>query len=60
MGYWHHGTATYARVNGYLKSWSKDIGAQGKAGEVLASMEAPDIDEQLAQPKANLASAKAN
>src|SRR6266481_3206933 len=50
----------YARVNGYLKNWNKDIGAQVKAGEVLASIEAPDLDQQLAQARATLASAKAN
>src|ERR1700704_2697751 len=50
----------YARVNGYLKGWSKDIGAHVKAGEVLASIEAPDLDQQLAQARATLASAKAN
>jgi RND family efflux transporter MFP subunit len=50
----------YARVSGYLKSWSKDIGAQVKAGDVLASIEAPDLDQQLAQARATLASAKAN
>jgi RND family efflux transporter MFP subunit len=50
----------YARVNGYLKSWNKDIGAHIKAGEVLASIEAPDLDQQLAQAMATLASAKAN
>jgi RND family efflux transporter MFP subunit len=50
----------YARVNGYLKSWSKDIGAQVKSGEVLATIDAPDLDQQLAQAKATLASAKAN
>jgi RND family efflux transporter MFP subunit len=50
----------YARVNGYLKSWNKDIGAQVKAGEVLASIDTPDLDQQLAQAKATLASAKAN
>jgi RND family efflux transporter MFP subunit len=50
----------YARVNGYLKSWNKDIGASVKAGEVLASIEAPDLDQQLAQARATLASAKAN
>jgi len=52
--------AIYARVNGYLKSWNKDIGAQVKAGEVLASIDAPDLDQQLAQARATLASAKAN
>jgi RND family efflux transporter MFP subunit len=50
----------YARVNGYVKSWNKDIGAQVKAGEVLATIDAPDLDQQLAQAKATLASAKAN
>jgi RND family efflux transporter MFP subunit len=50
----------YARVNGYLKSWSKDIGTQVKAGDTLASIDAPDLDQQLAQAKATLASAKAN
>jgi RND family efflux transporter MFP subunit len=50
----------YARVNGYLKSWSTDIGAHVKANEVLATIEAPDLDQQLAQAKATLASAKAN
>ena len=50
----------YARVNGYLKSWNKDIGAPVKADEVLASIEAPDLDQQLAQARATLASAKAN
>jgi RND family efflux transporter MFP subunit len=50
----------YARVNGYLKSWSKDIGALVKAGDVLATIDAPDLDQQLAQAKATLASAKAN
>src|SRR6266446_9709835 len=50
----------YARVNGYLSSWNKDIGAHVKAGEVLASIEAPDLDQQLAQARATLASAKAN
>src|SRR6202790_795201 len=52
--------AIYARVNGYLKSWEQDIGANVKAGQLLASIEAPDLDQQLAQAKATLASAKAN
>ena len=49
--------ALYARVNGYLKSWLKDIGAHVKAGEVLATVDAPDLDQQLAQATATLASA---
>ena len=50
----------HARVNGYLKDWNKDIGAHVKEGEVLASIEAPDLDQQLAQARATLASTKAN
>jgi RND family efflux transporter MFP subunit len=52
--------AIYARVNGYLKSWEQDIGAKVTAGQLLASIEAPDLDQQLAQARATLASAKAN
>ena len=52
--------AIYARVSGYLKSWEQDIGAHVTAGQVLASIEAPDLDQQLAQARATLASAKAN
>jgi RND family efflux transporter MFP subunit len=50
----------FARVNGYLKSWQTDIGAQVKAGQVLASIDTPDLDQQLAQARANLATAEAN
>ena len=52
--------AIYSRVSGYLQSWNKDIGAHVKAGEVLASIEAPDLDQQVAQARATLASAEAN
>src|SRR4030088_2092607 len=56
-----YGRATvYSRVNGYLKSWNTDIGAHVKVNDVLASIEAPDLDQQLAQARATLASAKAN
>ena len=50
----------YARVSGYLKSWSADIGATVKAGQPLAEIEAPDLDQQFLQSKANLATAQAN
>ena len=50
----------YARVAGYLKSWQQDIGAEVKAGQVLASIDTPDLDQQLAQAQANLATAEAN
>src|ERR1700694_2440094 len=52
--------AIYARVSGYLKSWEQDIGAHVKEGQVLATIEAPELDQQLAQARATLASAKAN
>ena len=52
--------AIYARVSGYLKSWAQDIGAHVAAGQVLATIEAPDLDQLLAQARATLASAKAN
>lgn len=50
----------YARVSGYLKSWKVDIGAPVKAGQLLAEIETPDLDQQLLQAQAELASAKAN
>ena len=50
----------YARVSGYLKSWSVDIGAQVKTGQLLAEIETPELDQQLLQAQAELASAKAN
>ena len=50
----------YARVSGYLKSWSQDIGARVHAGQTLATIETPDLDEELAQAQAELATARAN
>jgi multidrug efflux system membrane fusion protein len=50
----------YAQVSGYLKQWNFDIGAAVKAGDVLAVIETPDLDQQLVQAKADLASADAN
>ena len=49
----------YARVNGYVKAWYRDIGDHVRAGEVLAVIDTPELDQQLAQAKANLASAVA-
>jgi RND family efflux transporter MFP subunit len=49
-----------ARVSGYVKSWEHDIGTSVKAGQVLATIDAPDLDQQLSQAKATLASAAAN
>jgi RND family efflux transporter MFP subunit len=50
----------FARVSGYLKSWSADIGAKVKAGQVIAEIEAPDLDQQLLQARADLASQEAS
>jgi RND family efflux transporter MFP subunit len=52
--------AIYARVPGYLKNWQQDIGAEVKAGQVLATIDTPDLDQQFEQAKANLATAEAN
>ncbi len=52
--------AIFARVNGYVKSWDHDIGTAVKAGQVLATIDAPDLDQQLSQAKATLASVRAN
>jgi membrane fusion protein, multidrug efflux system len=50
----------YARVSGYLKGWYADIGTQVKAGQLLAEIDTPDLDQQLAQAKADLNTAIAN
>jgi RND family efflux transporter MFP subunit len=50
----------YARVPGYLKSWKHDIGDKVKAGDVLAEIDTPDLDQQLAQARADLNVAEAN
>jgi len=49
----------YARVNGYLKKWNFDYGAQVKKGDVLAEIETPDLDAQLAAAEAKLNAARA-
>lgn len=53
-------TSLYARVNGYLKRWTHDIGSHVEAGELLAEIAAPDLDAQLDQARASLEQAKAN
>ena len=50
----------YARVSGYLKEWKADIGTPVKAGQLLAEIDAPDLDQQIMQAEADLASAQAN
>lgn len=50
----------YARVSGYLARWNVDIGAPVKAGQVLAVIETPDLDQDLRQAQAQLAVARSN
>ena len=50
----------FARVNGYLHAWTKDIGAQVTAGTELGSIDTPELDQQIVQARADLASARAN
>lgn len=50
----------YARASGYVKAWYKDIGDKVGRGEKLADIDTPDLDQQYAQAKADLASAQAN
>ena len=50
----------YARVNGYVKMWYKDIGAKVKAGDVLAEIDTPDLDQQYEQARDELARAQAD
>jgi RND family efflux transporter MFP subunit len=50
----------YARVPGYLKSWKHDIGDKVKAGDVLAEIDTPDLDQQMMQARADLSVAQAN
>jgi len=50
----------YSRVPGYLKEWTADIGAPVKAGQFLAEIDAPDLDQQIMQAQAGVASATAN
>lgn len=50
----------YAQVSGYLKAWNTDIGTPVKAGQLLGEISTPELDQQLQQARADLASAKAN
>lgn len=53
-----HQAAIYARTSGYVKRWNVDIGRTVHAGDVLAVIETPDLDEQLAQSRAALEQAR--
>lgn len=49
----------HARVSGYLKRWTADLGTRVKAGDVLAEIDSPELDQQIAQAKADLEQARA-
>src|SRR5580658_9311457 len=50
----------YARTTGYVKAWYHDIGSHVAKGELLAVIETPELDQQLAQAKADFATAQSN
>ena len=50
----------YARTNGYLRRWYADIGAHVKAGQLLAEIDTPEVEQQLHQARADLSTAEAN
>jgi RND family efflux transporter MFP subunit len=49
----------FAQTTGYLKKWYYDIGARVKAGDILAEIDTPEVDQQLSQAQASLATAQA-
>jgi RND family efflux transporter MFP subunit len=53
-------TPIYARTSGYVKQWYVDIGAGVKKGQLLATIETPELDQQLQQARADLENAEAN
>lgn len=53
-------TRLYARADGYLLRWHTDIGAKVQAGQVLAEIDTPELDQELNQSRASLAQAQAN
>lgn len=56
---WHE-APIYARTNGYIKKWYVDIGDQVKEGQLLATIETPELDAQLRQAEADLTVVTAN
>jgi membrane fusion protein (multidrug efflux system) len=53
-----HETELFARVNGFVQSWTADIGQHVRRGQVLATITTPELDQQIAQAQANLALAR--
>ena len=56
----YNSAAIFARTNGYVREWRVDIGQRVKTGQVLATLDAPDLDQQLAQARADYETALAN
>ena len=50
----------YSRTDGYLKKWYVDIGGRVKQGQLIAEIDSPEVDQQLMQARADLATAQAN
>jgi RND family efflux transporter MFP subunit len=53
-------TPIYARTSGYVQHWYVDIGARVRKGQLLATIETPELDQQLQQARADLENAEAN
>ncbi len=56
----YNSAAIYARTNGYIRRWFVDIGEPVRAGQTLAILDAPEVDQQAAAAQANLQTARAN
>ncbi|GAA0295376.1 efflux RND transporter periplasmic adaptor subunit [Sphingomonas oligophenolica] len=56
----YNSAAIYARTTGYIRRWFVDIGDPVRAGQLLAVLDAPDVDQQVAAARANLQTARAN
>jgi RND family efflux transporter MFP subunit len=50
----------YARISGYLRAWHADIGARVRKGQLLAVVDAPEVDQELSRARAMLTQAQAN
>src|SRR5260370_28579204 len=57
--YAYYEAPIYAQTSGYLKKWYYDIGAKVKAGDILGEIDTPEVDKELSQAEATLATAKA-
>jgi RND family efflux transporter MFP subunit len=57
--YAYYEAPIYAQTHGYLKMWYYDIGAKVKTGDILGEIDTPEVDQELSQAKATLATAKA-